>query len=482
MAGVWSTLASAKVPYVFQNLSNALGFSDRQGFCSIWWNFDEKVDAGSGVELPIRLQFNSFQQSMADSCLGAGWWFPLLESTVVRENEKTVLANLPEGDVLRLHPSKTEQGKFHSMDHTRTGTLLEGDVFKLEGKDGWHFAYEKGRLKEARTPGGDVLHWDYDGSKVSRIISKASGTLLEARYDLATGLLEEIVFGKGKEGVRFGYTDFPLLTTVADRSMVSRLVKGLGKVESRRGFTADVAYQPMEDANSLEMVVNHATKGGAKGVDKYRWSAQNGLIQRDNFGPYVVQGGGVDAGDVVFYVENVTRAGKKMSYQYDRKKMEAVYGAADGRKFIYQYIGTPGSGFGKLRRVVDIMPDGKEIVSFVGQFDNAGNLLRSVNAAGRASKVEKINSWNPAEAVPLIFAFSTADKEDLDITGPLGRLVGAVINGTPYIYVNDESGKLRAHPEIKVPEDMAPWLDKVLTTKAPPSAIDAVPLSRLPSR
>jgi hypothetical protein len=462
-----SPRVSAKVPWVFKNLNNALGVADRQGYCSVWCYFDETVDAGDGIELPIRFQFNSYQRSMADSCLGAGWWFPLLESTAARDGEKTIRVNLPGGDVVRLHPSKTEQGKFHTLDNTRTGTVKEGGVFTLEGKDRWRFTYEAGLLKEAGTPGGDVLRWEYEGNRVSRITSGNSGALLEATYDSATGLIEGITFNEGKDGMRLGYAEAPLSTTVQKSGTANRLVKSLSSVK-KRNFSATVTFTLVDEARSLEMVVDYVNEAGEKGVDRYRWSVENGLIQRDNFGPYVVRGGGVNAGDV-FYVENVTKEGKKKSYQYDRKKNEEVYGAEDGRKFIYQYVDTPGPAYNKLRRVTDIMPDGKEIISFIGLFDQAGNIRRKTDASGRFTEIMNIDSWDPAEAIPLICKFAQGEKEDLDVVGSKGRLVGAVIRGVPYLYILAEDGKLldrptmmsylRGHPEIKIPNELPPWLE-----------------------
>src|SRR5688572_12987016 len=80
---------SATQPVTFKYINNALGFADRQGFLSFWWHADGKIVIDPKTELQVRFLFNSNQRYVVDGCLGEGWWFPMLESTITQRDDDT---------------------------------------------------------------------------------------------------------------------------------------------------------------------------------------------------------------------------------------------------------------------------------------------------------------------------------------------------------------------------------------------------------
>jgi hypothetical protein len=98
---------SAAEPYTFKYINNALGLADRQGRVARWMDADEKINVDDDLQLPVRFQFNSDQQFVTNGCLGQGRWFPILESTVIRREDRWLMRG-PGGFTYYFNIRKTE--------------------------------------------------------------------------------------------------------------------------------------------------------------------------------------------------------------------------------------------------------------------------------------------------------------------------------------------------------------------------------------
>ena len=188
-------------PQDIVSFPNALGFADTAGSLSVWREFGS-VDFGEGFSIPLRVQFCSARvrreffgrPAMASPYLGRGWLCPLLESTILRNDDSPVLnVLLPTGRSVTMLPDE-ERGKgktpgFHSADGRWRGELSgtfdltspawslappenktpRDDTFVMKSEaDGWELSFLRGRIQRWKV-GGRVLEWIYKDGLVSEI-------------------------------------------------------------------------------------------------------------------------------------------------------------------------------------------------------------------------------------------------------------------------------------------------------------------------
>jgi hypothetical protein len=272
----WVASASATLPWVFQFTENALGYADQQGFCSRWWNTDENLLLEDGLELPVAFQFNSNQRHIADGCLGHGWWFPILESTITLAEDRWLLAG-PGGYLFSLFPHKDDPSVLKTLD---TGLLVrkqpDGDFLVEDKRQGWKFLYQGGRLDSAVTPKGDALTWVREGKRVVRIVSAARGDLLTARYNADT-LLEHFELTQTRCSSKFTYTEVPL---IQEEGAEPKLAPSIGTLEDSYGFFGYITHRLEPDGKTMRMEEEFiptrngkATTGANTLLKVYRWDA-----------------------------------------------------------------------------------------------------------------------------------------------------------------------------------------------------------------
>lgn len=454
---------------------NALGWADRWGNLSIWFDFDTDVLLNKiklNEVLPIRLQYSSVQRFVGQGIGGDGWWVPLLESTVTELSETSVKLHTLSGNTETLLKEPGEAGSYATKNQGWNGKL-KGDHFEVTDSRGWGYDYAHGRLRTAITPKGDLLSWIYDEGKVIAIESKQFGRLLSVFYDSKTGLLSRIDYNKG-DSISFKIGEKPHLTTVLGRTFVDAMMPSILGITNKAGYRMDGLFEP--DLDNGIMTLTLSEKDGLKpqASRAFTWDTVTGWIKHDGEFAYTVTPN-KDGREVFPFLERVNGKGQKESYKFDTQKMEAVLAKLDGSTVTYQYVGTPGPTFGKLRKSVRTLADGTQTILYQAAYDASGKLIK-LNTGGTAIKTLRVSSWNPAETVPLIAQFVTQDKEDLNIAGPNNLLVGAVIGGRPYVYFHDDRGKmlnrlhladyLKQRPEIKLPKNVPPWLVDALKSPA----------------
>ncbi len=197
--------------YSFTYPANRLGWVDSVGQLSIWIADGGALDLGNGESLPLNMQFSGMQERIADGALGAGWWLPLLESTVVKKSARSVLLATVGGTSTWLWRMPKEEGepeRFRSQNHQWMGRVADGGRFYITGPDGWKLTYRDGRIESATTPKGKELRWSYDGNKrVRSIVAEGGEKLLKVSSNHA-GLIEKIVLADGRSLGFYCFSDF----------------------------------------------------------------------------------------------------------------------------------------------------------------------------------------------------------------------------------------------------------------------------------
>lgn len=469
---VWHVSAYAQDAH---QIKNALGWADRWGNLSIWFDFDDDLNLGDGKgpdQLPMRLHYSSVQRFVGQGIGGDGWWVPLLESTVTEISESSVKLHTLSGNTETLHRDPKDGSLYATKDQQLKGKL-KGDHFEVTDSRGWTFDYADGRLRSATTSKGGALRWLYDGMKVTAIESKQFGKLLSTFYDPKTGLLSRIDYNKDAS-ISFKIGEKPRLVNVLGRTLVDGMQSSIAGISNKAGYRMDGLWEPDLDNGLMKFILTEKDGSKPEASRAFQWDPVSGMIKHDGEFAYTLTPNN-DGREIFPFLERVNSKGQKESYKFDTKKMEAVFAKLDGSTVTYQYVGTPGPTFGKLRKSVQTFADGTQKTLYQAAYDASGKLMK-LNTGGTAIKTLRVGSWNPAEAVPLITQFVTQEKEDLNIAGPRNLLVGAVIGGRPYVYFHDELGKmvnrvhladyLKQHPDIKLPAIIPPWLVEAL--KNPP--------------
>ena len=332
----------------FRHLNNALGFADRQGNCAVWWFFDHEIKLSEGRALPLRMQFNSNPRYSADSCLGHGWWFPILESTVVQNDEGTVVMNGPGGYPFYFLRDPGKPGAFLTQDLKYKGQQTDSG-FDVEGEDGWKFHYHLGRLRRAQTPQGDELTWRYDKNCVVGITSRADGDLLRAQYDSANGLLKSLAGKQGEPSLSFTYGQVPLVVASPVGNTISNVLPTLGGVKDQEGLGGSFTISPAEDLAQLKLSLDYRTKDLRRHLEQYAWSTQTKAILQDNFGTYQVAG--QNQKDSHAQITRLNTDGSLEKYSFDSKTGILEAQERSGIRFRKYMTFTPGASYGRTRKI-----------------------------------------------------------------------------------------------------------------------------------
>lgn len=358
----------------FGAIANPLGWADRWGNFSIWFKFDDGIKLGKGeLELPVRFQFSSKQRFFADSCLGQGGWMPLLESTVAQDTERDILMTTLGGHFVRLTKFPGSGGQYRSRNRQWYGLLKPGDAFDVRGPEGWRYFFDKGRLRRAETPSGDVLSWRYSDNRVVGLVSRNLGEIVSAGYS-DKGLLERLDYN-GQDWLQFEYGRYPILTSVLGGAVVTGVVPVLTKIGAADGYEGYVNIVPAESGSDYEfqllekgvrepMVVQwHAVSGQITLAEGLKYSAE----YKDNSNIYPL------------LTRREGDSGPEESYYFDVNSLVATRDAMDGRKTSIRYSGLPGaSSMAPVELQVSTREDG---ISWTEKkyYDADGRVLRKIS-------------------------------------------------------------------------------------------------------
>lgn len=461
------TPASTALSQNVQQIKNSLGWADRWGNLSIWFDFDDDMKFGGpdeSAQLPVRLQFCSEQRFIGEGIGGEGWWVPLLESRVKKLSEVSVRLYTLSGNSETLYKDAKDSSLYATKDRQWKGKI-KASHFEVTDDAGWTYDYSDGRLLAALTHKGDVLRWSYAENKVTAIDSKQFGRLLSASYDPKTGIISRIDYNKD-DSISFRIGTKPLVTMAPGGTSVITTAASITGLTNKAGYVMDGVWERDAKTKMMKLTLTEKEGGRPQKSRTFQWDPATGVLRHDGEFAYTVIPGD-KVREAFPSLERENARGQKESYKYDAQKMEAVHAKLDGSTMTYHYVSTPGPAYGKLMKSVQTLPNGNVKTTYEASFDDSGKIAK-LFTGGSNIKTLRINSWDPAEAVPLMAQFQTPDKEDLNIAGPKNLLVGAVIGGRPYVYMHDDKGTmtgrlhlsefLKKNRKIKLPANPPQWL------------------------
>lgn len=391
VAASFEVLAGKSGVYLFPYPMNRLGWADGSGKLSVWVNGDWKVDLGDGESLPLRFHFSSMQDRISEGLLGAGWWVPLLESTIVQRSETIVRLTALGGQTVYLYAKPGEEGLFQSKDGRWSGNLETGDTFKIEGVGGWYYRYKAGRIADATSPSGKQLRWNYLKSGLPSEILVLNKTGSISTNPSQRNLLkvdwgdnqkvEAISFGSLR--ITFEHDRFPKLSTSSEGYAVAGFlpyVRAINvepissqSVQAQRVADLEIAFDP-EGMFTANFIVgpSHSV------IEKFSWTPETGILKADSASNYEMK----KAGSVTEIVRDF-RDGHFDSYKFDAKSFIETFNEGS-KKIVTQFLATPGSNFMRVSEKV-ITANNDDQKRYRAFFDSEGNTLREISetAGGR---------------------------------------------------------------------------------------------------
>lgn len=424
-------------------LSNALGGGDRQGHCTVWWSFDRDVTLSDKVELPLRASFSSAPR-FADSCLGQGWWFPLLESSVVRQAERAVMVNTPGGGLLAMASDTINPEEFYTPDQRYIGREVGQGRFEIKGVDGWVLRFHKGRITTMEMPSGEVLTWEYADNRVTSIESNRNGEVMSMTYDTKTTLLASLHVAKTGLKYAFDFGQLPMIGRLGDLNTVTGVVPTLNGVSKDGTALAAFHFEPSEKIDELRLSIEQPNKAVHPHTEDYAWEPVSGIIRKDPKGTFEVQPPKEPNGIATLArIPSLSNGGTRESYSYDIRTGVADIVGQDGLRRRRTYNLAPGAAYGKTRKT-EVFDEASQSFKTLYQasFDKDGKLLRATTDGETQTWAYKSGEVEVFKQTP------TSQQKDLQYTRKLDRNGGTLAtvfsDGVKIEYGKDSKGNDQA--------------------------------------
>ncbi|OYW76876.1 MAG: hypothetical protein B7Z37_06685 [Verrucomicrobia bacterium 12-59-8] len=356
-----------EVPAVFHPSSNGLAAASRDGAVALWFPIVKNLSLG-GTSIPLRIGFGSRQNNCKDSCLGLGWWFPLLESSVVELYEGCIEVMTPGGARIRVYEEKSAQKTFSSLDQKWTAELA-GDTFLVHAHDGWDLKFVKGYL---------VQMTDVDHGKVN--FHRKNGRVEEVTVDGNNVL--GLAYDKEGHLRTLSYPGHVLELEMLPAMILSgdglQLGKAVAKISEKQKELMSFLLKPTGDLNSLMM-----TASGDEQL--WQWDSA-GTIESDSKSTYHIDyvKEGEDA-----VIQRTLKSGEIESYAYDSGTGTQTTTAANGVTLSRRYVLTPGAAYGRLWSEVVANVSGDKWERQKYYYDKNGSVLRSVIKLSPSQQSEK---------------------------------------------------------------------------------------------
>jgi hypothetical protein len=365
--------------YVFSSEPNGLGLADHYGKLSGWCNVG-KLELSQGVNLPLKFNFHSSQDKVGSSILGWNWWFPAVESSVVKKSEDHIVAHMIGGSRLHLYKTAADTNVFRSSNHAWIGRDDGSGGFKIvNAKEGWKLDFSKGKLQGMKLPNGEELQWKYGVSgKPEAIIGNDGREILEVQYDLE-GKPSEIIFQGVNEQKKV-----ELHVGSPSEVGLPLPVMALKRFNSPCEKVAEFTYQINGDKDYL-MKAKHLSGSSSSVKNRaFKWGSEDAIIKSAMGDTYTITPKGKRP-----LLSKEGKDNKKSSYHYNTKTGVSEF-ITDGRTIIRQYILSAGVNKDKFRAVILKDKLGKVIDHSKLYYNKNGNLIRTVSSVGESFPM-KIN-------------------------------------------------------------------------------------------
>jgi hypothetical protein len=342
-----------KNSYIFSPEPNGLSFADHYGKLSAWYSVGD-LKLAEGVTLPLKFNFHSAQDKVGNSILGWNWWFPAVESSVVKKSERHVIAHMLGGSRLHLYKTAKDPNLYRSSNHAWTGyDDGKGNFRIVNTKEKWELDFRKGKLQRMKMPNEKELQWKYNiDVQPESIIDDEGGEVLRVEYD-SPGKPSKIMFQGDKKMET-------IELNVGDPSEVGLPlpVMALKSFNSPFEKVKEISYVINAD-NDYIMNSKHAADSSCADKNEiYRWSSKDFLLKHAKGDIYKITPKG--KGERVL-IELKDKYGMKSSYYYD--ELTGISNLVIGDISVERrYILSKGLNFGQNSRTETCQNGKKQII------------------------------------------------------------------------------------------------------------------------
>lgn len=365
---------------------NVFGPVDSRGALSQWIEMGQGISVGES-RLPLRANFSTFQRNSASRVFGKGWWFPLIDSSVVELSERKIEWRTVTGRLVAMYAGDNDGIGYASKDGKWSG-VRSGREFILKSKDGTVFEYVNGKISSAMFGSGEKFRWVYEKASPIAIVDGEGQAQLRLVHKDDPAYPNSIMVGENQ--IDCEYLQLPDFVSEFGRTTVADISPSLRSLRLKGGVPismVDVLYDEIE--GDLVVEILDANDRGAEQL-KFFCDPVAGTVLRHGKDRYAFT-------NVV--PEDVTPKGARIYEKYsvadsliarrlindDRSFMEELLD--DGRTAKTVYIGTPGPSFNRVREIS--VHDINGVVESVKRnyYNEVGGLIRSVRE-GSDGKIE----------------------------------------------------------------------------------------------
>ena len=337
---------------------NHLGYSDAAGRMLLWRDVTS-VPLEGGKALPLRVRFCS-APAAGTPLFGKFWSCPLLESSLISKNEKTLIWMTLAGRTVYLKEQK--DGTCVSGDRNVVAKRVSPSEWMLTS-DGWSYKYVSGKLRGVKMKSGEELEWVYQGTRLLGISSGKSGNLLSLEYTANGSFPSALIVGRERHSLE--YQQVPICANLMGQPVIAGYETSLSKIVG----PGEMHAFPIQ----LEQVGDYVMNFVSDHDDprKFVWGAADGGIKSDGKWTYAV----ATKEKIGPVVSRTNKDGGTESYFYDSKTGTSEHKLPDGTLISRAYFIAAGPTQYKIRKATG-SKNGKEISSRQWSYDEMGRLIR----------------------------------------------------------------------------------------------------------
>lgn len=329
-----------------------------QGYFDLWEDIGE-LDLGEGLKFPLLIEFESNRNS-SSPILGKGWFFPLLESYVIQENENAFKVYNPNGWFRYFWRDKNNPNILNGQGGWKAE--VGNNTFTAWADCGWKLVFTKGRLTLLGTDKGRSLIFSYGANDSFEKIREGNSTLLEVSRNLSTGEIDGLIL-PSKAKIKIERSGAPEVQIINGQKLLGGTNPSLSRLTL-----------PSSGVKTYEFGLTEALdpKIILDGVRTIVWDANDKRVKQDGIWKYQIVSDEKDR--MASSVLNRTNSlGQKESWREESGKK--IIGRIDNTVLVTTYF-VSGILNGKIRKIVEISPTGKEKILESNIYSESGLLVR----------------------------------------------------------------------------------------------------------
>ena len=344
---------------------------DYAGHAQLTINLSNTLALPTGESLDCSIIFSSNIAAPPSKILGSGWSFPLMESRLSQDSERSFLLQAPGGRNISL--TKSIEGDGYVSGDTRwVGTIKDAQTFLVKGPSDWQLIYKNGRLRTA-SKDKIILEWNVqDHTQVLQMKQSVVTDLVRVETGETQGVPSSL-WVSGLGDVRMTFSKMPHLKKFQGGAILTGFSVALGAMQYPDGSSRNFDYGC--DLPSDQSSINMATQGKCYMLPlrTLSWIGSSGLITQSDRSKYVVE----PVRDIE--LANITRideTGSKLMYQVDPVDMTIKKTLGNGEATVEHLFTTKGPLYQKVRKIERFHAEASQPFSTSRKwYDASGNSL-----------------------------------------------------------------------------------------------------------